>query len=81
MALRLGTRGSRLALWQANAVADRLAAALAPPGRKWLAVPGGSTPAKVFAALEGLREEKVFAEIVVWELNPSWLFKSKLTAN
>jgi hydroxymethylbilane synthase len=26
MALRLGTRGSRLALWQANAVADRLAA-------------------------------------------------------
>jgi hydroxymethylbilane synthase len=31
--LRLGTRGSQLALWQAHAVADRLAAAGAPPCR------------------------------------------------
>ncbi|HVZ21657.1 MAG TPA: hydroxymethylbilane synthase, partial [Vicinamibacterales bacterium] len=31
--LRLGTRGSQLALWQANAVAARLAAAGAPPCR------------------------------------------------
>jgi len=35
----------------AKAVADRIAAAVAEPGRKWLAVPGGSTPAKVFAEL------------------------------
>jgi hydroxymethylbilane synthase len=31
--LRLGTRGSQLALWQANAVAERLAAAGGPPCR------------------------------------------------
>ena len=31
--LRLGTRGSQLALWQANAVADRIAAAGGPPCR------------------------------------------------
>ena len=31
--LRIGTRGSQLALWQANAVATRLAAAGAPPTR------------------------------------------------
>ena len=31
--LRLGTRGSRLALWQANAVATRLAEQRAPPCR------------------------------------------------
>jgi len=31
--LRIGTRGSQLALWQANAVAARLAAAGAPPTR------------------------------------------------
>ncbi len=33
MALRIGTRGSQLALWQANTVAARLAAAGAPPCR------------------------------------------------
>ena len=33
MALRIGTRGSQLALWQANTVAARLAAAGAPPTR------------------------------------------------
>jgi hydroxymethylbilane synthase len=31
--LRLGTRGSQLALWQANTVASRLAAAGCPPCR------------------------------------------------
>ncbi len=35
----------------AAGVADGIAAALAQPGRKRLAVPGGSTPAKVFALL------------------------------
>ncbi len=33
MQLRIGSRGSQLALWQANAVAERLAAAGAPPCR------------------------------------------------
>ena len=31
--IRIGTRGSQLALWQANAVADRLSAVGAPPAR------------------------------------------------
>jgi len=35
----------------AAAVAERIAETVRRPGRKWLAVPGGSTPAKVFAAL------------------------------
>ena len=33
MELRIGTRGSQLALWQANTVAARLSAAGAPPCR------------------------------------------------